>query len=245
VGWWSLPTLPPEVWSFGFYLVSGVVLAALPAHWLVKRWDSPKGVELMELDPVSHDHRHLRLGRELFDDMEVYSPYGEVVGTEELQPTTVNGATGYELMDFRVPEGGPPQCVATWMGEASAAEMRSYKSAVEYARKRLSKQADKAVALEANREAIVREAAERVMTAMIRDAERSGTPHADEIHVAVDDVLEDLGLTDSTLSDADVGGQQREQSAEAGENRQNGKQETNGHGETAEVSEGLGGLFGD
>jgi hypothetical protein len=196
-------SIPPEVWVFGRYAAIGMVGGAPLGYYVYKHFYTVDGVEILELDPVGNRHRHLRLGNQLWDDLVVRSPWGTTVGTEELQQVSVNGRTGYELMDLQNPDDGPPTCVATWMGEASAAELRTYKYAVVEARKRLSRKANQAIAQEAARESIVREAAERVVVGMIRTSERSGVPHGDEVEDAVDDVLGDMGL-DSPLSDSDL-----------------------------------------
>ena len=201
----NLPTVtvPVEMWAALYYSAVGS-LAAIPAGWyLVRRFDTVSGVECLDLDPVSNDHRHLRVGTDVWDDLVVKSPWGSTVGTESLQEITVNGRSGYEIMDLRVPEDGPPTAVATWMGEADSATLRTYKAAVTVARKRLSRQAERATVMEANRHTLVREAAERVVTQMIRTAERSGLPHGDEIEATVSDVLSEYGL-DDPLADDDL-----------------------------------------
>lgn len=201
----NLPTVtvPVEVWVILYYATVGA-LATVPAGWyLVRRFDSVSGVECLDLDPVSNDHRHLRVGTDVWDDLVVKSPWGSEVGTESLQEITVNGRSGYEIMDLRVPEDGPPTAVATWMGEADSATLRTYKAAVTVARRRLSRQAERATVMEANRHTIVREAAERVVTQMIRTSERSGLPHGDEIESTVSEVMSEYGL-DDPLADDDL-----------------------------------------
>jgi len=199
----NLPTvrIPPWVWAAAFWTLVGALASAFPAYLLYRYFYSPSGVEVLDLDPVTQDHRHLRVGHERWDKMQVYSPWGSEVGTESLQEATVNGLTGYEVMDLRVHEDDTPTCVATWMGEADAATLRTYKSAVTVARRRLAKQAEKATVMEANQQTIVREAAEKVVVELIRTSERSGMPNGDEIKGVVEGVMRDFGLEDPLTDD--------------------------------------------
>lgn len=227
-----LDSIPPAVWSWLWYVGWGAAFATPPAY-LVLRWmHSPSGHEILDLDPVTSEHRHVRIGRDLWDEFEITSPWSEEVSKADLQQCSVNGRSGYEVMDLRIPENGPPTAVVPWLGDASAAQLRAYRYAFVSAHRRLSKQANKAMAQEASRSEIIRESAQRVVTEMIRDAERSGMPHGDEIEQAVDDVLGDLGVSDS-LRDDDLDDideweprsreeRRREQQSSPPENQQNG-----------------------
>ncbi len=194
-------TVPPWVWAALFWVLVGALASAFPAFLLYRYFHDPDGVEILDLDPVTQDHRHLRVGHEKWDEMRVFSPWGSEVGTESLQEATVNGLTGFEVMDLRVHKDGTPTCVATWMGEADAATLRTYKSAVTVARRRLAKQAEKATVMEANQQTIVREAAEKVVVELIRTSERSGMPNGDEIEGVVEGVMRDYGLEDPLTDD--------------------------------------------
>lgn len=206
-GWWvglipdMIDAVPSWVWSAGWYILWGGFFASIPAYLVLKHVDSPQGHEILDLNPVTNDHRHVRIGRELWDDFEIESPWSDDVSKADLQECTVNGRSGFEVMDLRVPDHGPPTAVVPWLGEASASQIRTYRYAFVAAHRRLSKQANKAMAQEAARSEIIREAAERVVTEMIRDAERSGVPNGEEIEGAVDDVLDDLGVHDSLRDD--------------------------------------------
>ena len=246
LGWWSVPsiTLPPEAISMLVYFCMATAVAYPFAGRTVKWWDSPQGQEILEFNPIGNSHRHLRIGSELWDDLIVRSPWGEQVTTNELQHCSVNGASGYELMDLRVPENGPPQCVATWMGEASGSMLRTYQMSVRHARRRLAKDAYRNLGREANRENIVREAAERVIVDMIRTSEDSGIPSGDEIRNAVDDVMDSMEDMDPMMPDRV---QEQDGYQPGGSDASNGTEperetRTNGHRET---ENGLGDLFND
>jgi hypothetical protein len=112
---------------------------------------------------------------------------------DELERCSINGRSGFEVMDFRI-EDGTPVCVATWLGESSGAAFRTYKNAFRFAHNRLSKRANRATMLRSNQGQIAREAAERVVFRMIQTSEQSGIPHGEEIDGVVNDVLSDYGL---------------------------------------------------
>lgn len=201
--WFSpeLPEVPPEATTAVIYAGVGSLGAVPAAWWFVQRFRSPSGVEVLDLDPVGHSHRHLRVGSDVWGDLEVRSPWGSECTTADLQDITLNGRTGYEVADFRVLPDGTPRCVATWMGEADGSALRTYKYAVVHARERLSKRAQANMAKEAAREQIVTEAAERVVASMIRESERSGVPNGEQIQDAVGDVLSDMGMSDPLRGD--------------------------------------------
>jgi hypothetical protein len=202
-GWVGLDMVPVEAWSMVYYAVLGSFAAGPLGYWLVLRWEDPIGQEIDDRDPVGHRHRHLRLGPELVEKLEVMSPWGEEVSINSLQDVTINGRSGYECMDFRVTPDGTPTCVATWMGEESSTQFRTYKNAYSYAHKRLARRADKKSMLRANQGEIVREACERAITELIRTSERSGMPHGEEIDAVVRDVMDDAGLGDPLDNDRD------------------------------------------
>lgn len=204
LGWWSIPSLddvPPEVWSAVYYLGIGTIPGTPVAYYLWKRWYSVEGVEVWDLDPVSNQHRHLRLGEALWDDLTVLSPWGSEVGIHELQRCEINGRQGYEVMDLRVKKDGQPVCVATWMGEANSAMLRTYRLTLVYARRRLARRANAAMMEQANREPIAREVAERVVAWHIRQGQETGVPGAGEIETVVEDVMADMGLQDPLAPD--------------------------------------------
>jgi len=192
----EVPDVPPEAQSAMIYAVVGSIFALPAAHYLVKWFDEPSGVAVLDLDPVADDHRHLRVGSEIWDDLEVRSPWGGEASTAELKQNTINGRRGYELMDFRIRDDGTPVAVSTWLGEADSTTLRTYRYAVKYCRERLAERADRAVALEANRHQVVREAAERVVLDMIETAESSGVPSGDKISGVVEQTLDDVGFND-------------------------------------------------
>ena len=199
----SIPSLPPEAWSALIYAGIGCGIAT-PLGWiLLKRWQNVEGVEVLDTDPITGEHRHLRIGPELFSQIRVLSPWGGEASVEDLARCSINGRPGYEMMDLRIDESGRPVCVSTFVGEANASALRTYRYALIYARRRLSKQAAKAQVLEANREHIIREIAERQTAQMIMRSEESGLPDGSSIQQTVDDVLEDLGMDDRLLDDVD------------------------------------------
>lgn len=191
-----ISAIPVQVWSMLFYAGFAAGLSAIPAYMLVMRWETIEGIAVLEQNPVTHDHRHLSVGSSIWSDLVVKSPWGSIASTADLQPCTVNGRSGYELMDFHLLEDGTPCAVATWMGESSGAAFRTYKNAFRYAHNRLAKRANRATMLRANQGQIAREAAERVVYEMIRTSERSGMPHGEEVESVVDDVLSDYALDD-------------------------------------------------
>lgn len=197
----SLEDVPPEAWSALFYAGVGILPGTAVAIYLYRRWHTVDGQEVWDIDPVTDDHRHLRIGTELWEDLEVRSPWGEIVGRQELHRCEINGRSGFEMMDFRVQEDGTPVCVATMMGEASTAMLRTYRRAVIYSRRRLSRKANAAMMEKANREPIAREIAERVVMHQIRTAQKSGTPGAEEIQHVVDDTLAEMDLQDPMRND--------------------------------------------
>ena len=185
--------VPVEVWSLLFYVAIGALPGAVLAYLLVNWLTEVRGVEILDLDPVTDSHRHLRVGNKLWDDMEVQTPWGETAGESDLRRCSINGRQGFEVMDMRI-EDGRPTCVATWMGEASGTEMRTFKSAYRHAHSRLARRADKATMLRANQGEIAREAAEEVVYRLITTSEESGMPNGSEIEGVVSDVLSDAGL---------------------------------------------------
>jgi len=194
-------SIPDEFWGLLWYGALGGFVGAVPAYLLVRWLHSPDGVEVWDHDPITDSHRHLRVGPDLWDDIVVRSPWGSVEHTGKLKQVTINGVSGYEMMDFRVSEDGTPVAVTTWLGEADSSMLRTYRSALRYSRKRLSRKAEQAIMQDANREAIIRETAERVIYRMIRNSERSGMPGGDEIQPAVSEVMEDMGLGDPLAAD--------------------------------------------
>jgi hypothetical protein len=160
--------------------------------------ESTAGTDVLDLDPVGGRHRHLRIGPKVWDRMMLKTPWGETVGRDMVADCHINGRSALELMDVRVPERGPPTAVVTWMGAADDRALRCYARAVEHAQTHLARQADKALDLEANREPIVREAAEATVYRLIKTSERSGVPHGDMISDVVADVLDRDG-TDGGL----------------------------------------------
>lgn len=227
---------PPELGSLLWYGIVGMLASALPGYLLAERWRSVSAVGVLDLDPVTSEHRHLHVGADLWNDLRVLSPWGSEVGSEELQKSTINGVSGYELMDLRI-EDGQPVAVATWMGESDAATLRTYKYAVSYARQRLAKQAERAIAMEASREAIVREVAERVVTHMIRTAERSGLPAGEQIEGVVGEVMRDMGVSDPLTDDDLASNLPDDLASEVEEIGSDPEPETNGHdmSEAAEI----------
>lgn len=196
--WWQdvgLSDVPVEVWSLLFYLGVGAFPGGVLAYVLVRWLSDIRGVELLDFDPVTDSHRHFRVGHKLWDDVEVRTPWGETTDESDLRRCSINGRQGFEVMDFRI-EDGKPTCVATWMGEASGAEIRTFKSAYRYAHKRLARRADRATMIRANQGEIAREAAEKVVLHMIQTAEQARIPNGEQIETVVSDVLSDHGLND-------------------------------------------------
>lgn len=199
VAWKGLPSheaLPWWVWSTSWYWLLGAFLGLPLAGILLFFWREPSGVEVWDVGPASDEHRHMRIGNRLWERMEVISPWDAPASKGQLQECRINGRRGYEVMDLRIRDNGTPVCVCTWMGEASEAALRTYRMSLIYARRILSRKAEKAEMLEANREHIIREVAERQVYQMIETSERSGLPDGDAIDRTVSDVLEDLGIDD-------------------------------------------------
>jgi len=204
--WWQgLPdiSIPDPLKSFGIYMTVGSVLSALPSYLLLKRWLEPQGVEVWQIDPATGRHIHGRMGYRLWEAIELKSTWGGEATKEDLAECTINGRRGYELMDVRIKESGTPVAYVTAIGEMDSAALRTYRASLIYARKRLSRQAQKAQTLEANREHIIREIAERQVFQMIETSEQSGLPDGDCIHETVQDVLADVGI-DDRLKDDDL-----------------------------------------
>jgi hypothetical protein len=207
--------VPPWLWGVGWYLALGGLIAAAPAKWLADRITEDPGVDLLDLDPVSGRHRHLRVGPRVWEQTTILSPWGDEVDVEDLNRVEINGRQGYEVMDYRTPddelglrsaddERPTPTCVATWMGdeEVDSARLRAYRSTVEYARDRLAEDAQRAVTLRANLGNIAREAAEKMVVEHIAAAESSSAPSGDAIQTTVEDVLDEWGF-DDPLDDGD------------------------------------------
>ena len=227
--------IPSEMWSFVWYMAIGAFPAGVAAFWLVLRFESIDGVEVLDLDPITGHHRHVRVGNSLWADLDVRSPWGTSVGQDDLQPCTVNGHHGYEVMDFRITSDGTPTCVATWLGESSGAAFRTYKNAYRYAHKRLSRRANRATMLRANQGEIAREAAERVVYLLVKSSEQSGMPHGEEIDAVVQDVLDDHGLGDPLDDDLDDGIDLGSQVSEPEESRNGQHDESDADAALAEL----------
>lgn len=192
-----IDAIPAEGWSVLYYGFATFLVSVVPAWLGVRRWHQLRGTEVWDSDPVSNNHRHLRIGPRLWSDLRVFSPWGEEVSTGSLNEVTINGRSGFEVMDLRVTDGGQISCVATWMGEADRSMVRSYRHAVDYVERRLSKKAERAEALESLIEPIAREAAERRIMSLIRASERSSGMGGEQIEEIMTDVMEDFGVARS------------------------------------------------
>ena len=234
VAWQGLPSLdaiPWWVWSSIWYVMLGSFVGAPLAGILLYYWRSPSGIELWDVGTPTHEHRHLRIGKELWERMEVRSPWGSEASKADLQRCKINGRDGYEVMDLRIKADDTPVCIATWMGESSADALRTYRMSLVYSRKILSRKAEQAEMLKANREHIIREVAERQVHQMIQTSERSGLPAGDEIESVVSDVLGELGIDDRLDHDdgLDVGELQDIDDWDPGSS----SEKTNGHDDEA------------
>jgi len=242
LGWIEVPEIPPEVVSIGAYLLSGSIIA-IPAGWyLVEKFRDDRGVEVLDLDPVGDDHRHLRIGRDLWDSVEVRSPWGSETSTSALRSCSINGRTGYEVMGLRVEQDGTLVVVSTALGDMSAVELRTYESALEYAQTRLSRRANRGIALRANLSHVAREAAERVVLSMVRTSEESGMPDGDRIEETVDDVLGSLDLGDDPEVDRERDRDVSIDSQQSVESRSRSRSRSGPEGSVGEAVEQ--GLFG-
>lgn len=189
--------VPPWVWASAAWFTAGLAIMAIPANWVYKRWfKRVEGVEILDLDPVAGSHRHLRVGWDKWDDVELLSPWGGTVTLNDLSRATINGRQGFEVMDFRVRSDNTPVCMPIWPGEAPGRQIKSYRLAFWRAKTKLSRKADQYDALRASHGEIAREVASNVVLAMIRTAEESGMPNGDKIQEAVDDVMDDLDAAD-------------------------------------------------
>jgi len=212
-GYVEVPEVPPEAISYGKYAAVGSIPGSIAAYALISLIEiSPRGVEVLDLDPVSGDIRHLRIGPSLWEGVEVRTPYGEEVDTSSLKRVSINGRTGVECMDMRADPDRGLVCVSTHLGEMSSVELRTYRSSLSYAQTRLSERANEAVALRANMGGLVREGVERITYEMVRESETSGVPHGDRIEEAVEDIIgsidldsePDLGDSGSDLDREDI-----------------------------------------
>ena len=206
--WWKgLPSsddVPWWVWSTSWYWIIGSFIGIPGSFVLLYFWRDPTGVEVLDLGTPTDEHRHMRIGNELWERMDVVSPWGEEASKAALNECRINGRPGHELMDLRVRDDGTLVCVATWMGEASESALRTYRMSLIYTRRILSKKAEEAEMLKANREHIIREVAERQVAQMIETAEKSGLPDGDAIEDTVSDVLSDLGINDRLKTERDL-----------------------------------------
>lgn len=232
----NLPTvrIPPWMWHHLGWATFAAAVASVPAYLLLKRFRTVEGVEVWDVDPVTGSHRHLRLGGKLYDDLVVKSPWGSVISKEELTDCTVNGRKGVEMMDFRVLEDGTPVCVAPWVGEASGAQMRTYRRAFNYARQRLARRAEKASLYRANIGELARESAERMVAKHVVRSESTGIPHGDQIDSVIEEVMRDAGLNDPL--DLDLGDRPDDLGrdlAHEPEDRESADPRTNGHDDGA------------
>jgi len=204
LGWWSVPEIPPEFWSALVYFVLGSFVAGPAGLYIVRKFRDPRGVEVLDLDPVGDDHRHLRVGPDLWETLTVRTPWGQETGTEDLRRATVNGRTGYVVLDMRVSEDDGLSCVSSTVGSLSTVEMRTYRESLRYVRRRLSRRANRAVALRSNLGPIAQEASERVVYELVRQSEESGMPEGAKIEETVEDVLSAVDL-DADPSDSESG----------------------------------------
>jgi hypothetical protein len=118
-----LGAVPSLAWSTVYYASLGAMVTALPSYFVWRRVSSVTGVEILDMDPVTGDHRHLRVGHEAFSKMKLLTPWGKEADTTDLQRCTINGRAGYELMDLRVPEGRDyPVAFVTWLGDPARKE---------------------------------------------------------------------------------------------------------------------------
>lgn len=188
-----LPEVPPWVWGMATYLLLSMLIAVVPVAVLVYRWYDPPGTYIVEIDPKDGDYRLLKIGPSLWEDLVVESPRETVGGVDDLSRITLNGRPGVEVLAIDVPdedESRPPVATGNWLAGATAADVRSYRSTVEYVRTSLAARADRATQLRANLSTMVREASEEVVCEIIRTAEREGIAEGDRIEGVVEDVVE-------------------------------------------------------
>lgn len=188
----SIPSPPAEFWMIAGYFVGGAGLALLPSYLIVQRLREPSGIELAELDPVTGEHRHLRIGRGLWEDAVILWPDGGKASKSDLAQCRINGRSGYEVMDLRISEDGRPVMAATEIGGMSTSQLRTYENVLKYIRKRLISRARKADLFLSNREHIIEEAVEQQMHQMIMTSERSGLPDGESVDKVVETLLNDL-----------------------------------------------------
>jgi len=204
LGLWSLPDVPPEIRSAAIYGLLGSVVTLPAGYYIVARLRDERGIEVLDLDPVGDDHRHLRVGPDLWETLTVRTPYGDKTGTEDLRTMTCNGRTGYVVLDMRVSEEDGLSCVSSTVGSLSTVEMRTYRESLRYVRERLSRRANRAVALRSNLGPIAQEASERVVYELVRQSEESGMPEGEMIEETVEDVLSAVDI-DAEPSDSESG----------------------------------------
>jgi len=246
LGLWSLPDVPPEIRSAAIYALVGSVITLPAGYYLVVRLRDERGVEVLDLDPVSDDHRHLRIGPELWDSATVVSPWGEETGTEDLRVCSINGRTGYVAQDVRVDAERGLIVVSSTVGELSSVELETYSGALEYVRSRLARRANRAVALRGSIGLVAQEAAERVVVDLVRESETSGVPSGDKIQQTVEEVVGGLDLDRDGLSSdrtADLG-QPLSDLKDRDGSEQDVEQQTNGHGDgIPDAAEDLGDAY--
>jgi hypothetical protein len=183
--------IPSWVPTLAWYSVVGSI-AGIPIAWgLVWYLTDDPGIELLDLHPVASDHQHLRIGRESFADLYIEDPLGNEVGSEQLNDITVNGRQGYEVINY---DPDRHAVTTSWMGGASADEMRAYRSQVEYIQRKLSLMADQYVDLRANLSPVVRDAASQTAQHIIQTSEGDRTPGNDYIADAVQSAMTRQGL---------------------------------------------------
>jgi hypothetical protein len=204
---WTIPRPPDWVKIMALAAVGGMLLGAYPVVIAIRALWPDSGHKLVDVDPVSGDVAIYELSDERFADLTVWG--GDQARPRD--PTTYlhevrlgSGETGYEVQDYN-PDTN--EALATWMADASAAQIRRHRLAVDVVIDELSADAERSVDQLISAPEALRRQGSSAVNQMIEVAEGERNPGdvsvSDELSKIVrdarddvDDVLEDRGIDD-------------------------------------------------
>ena len=184
--------------------VPGLVGALIINSWYTDRY----GVRVLELAPLSDRRRDVRVGEDLWQRCRFVDVRGQDVDPGAVDDIDVNGEPAKEVVLI---DEESETVVATWLGRASTAELRSFQSMVIYVERVLSAEVDEAQDLRANFRLIARRVGHEFINHIIRveegqlptdGSDADAMPRVDEL---IDDVLADLDVEADPLTGGDGG----------------------------------------
>ena len=229
-------TIPPELLLLARYTAVGGVPGLILGYVTYKVVGGPKGTRVMEIEPETGRYRDMRIATETWLNSSVVTPDGNPASHDEIQMVEINGEIGYEVRNWNEEQ---QVITATWMGGATSSEIRGWRNKVWEVATTLSRQADRALGLEASIGEVARDAARDVIRWMVQTEQEDTVPNGEAIADAIEGALDrhvetdptDVGQDDDRpdRADGDQGGTSADRepvSSDVGQRQA----ATNGHG---------------